>query len=52
MIVNLIIEARETKLIPPLSIILGQYQLPGPKICLDINKLTENFESGVPISLI
>lgn len=49
--VNLIIEAREAKLVPPLSIILGQYQLPGQKFCSDINKLTENFESGVPISL-
>lgn len=33
----------------PLSVTLGQHQLPGPKVCQELNKLTSDYVEGVPL---
>jgi hypothetical protein len=48
--IRLLIPANEVKMIPPFSVIFGQYQLPGQKISTELNKLTgELYFDGVPV---
>lgn len=43
------VEAKEARTAPPLGPLLAQFQLDMLKVCKELNELTKNYESGVPL---